>query len=62
MAKEGPFTDVPDSDDGGDEGETEGGAADMHFDVLEFFQASTAAIDFLLSFAKALAASACATA
>ena len=29
MAKEGPFTDVPDSDDGGDEGETEGGAADM---------------------------------
>lgn len=28
------------------------------FDVLEFFSASTAAIDFLLSFAKALAASA----
>ena len=39
-----------------------GGAADMHFDVLEFFQASTAAIDFLLSFAKALAASALASA
>jgi nicotinic acid mononucleotide adenylyltransferase len=32
------------------------------FDVEKFFDASTAAIDFLLSFAKALAASACATA
>ncbi|CAJ1949193.1 unnamed protein product [Cylindrotheca closterium] len=32
------------------------------FDVEKFFDASTSAIDFLLSFAKALAASACATA
>jgi nicotinate-nucleotide adenylyltransferase len=32
------------------------------FDVVQFFEASTAAIDFLLSFAKALAASACASA
>lgn len=37
------------------------GAADMPFDVVQFFQASTAAIDFLLSFAKALAASALAS-
>ena len=33
-----------------------------NFDVEKFFDASTSAIDFLLSFAKALAASACATA
>jgi nicotinic acid mononucleotide adenylyltransferase len=31
------------------------------FDVEQFFEASTSAIDFLLSFAKALTASACAT-
>lgn len=31
------------------------------FDVEEFFEASTAALDFFLSFSKALAASACAT-
>jgi nicotinate (nicotinamide) nucleotide adenylyltransferase len=35
---------------------------DEPFDVVQFFEASTAAIDFLLSFAKALAASACASA
>lgn len=38
------------------------GAADDIFDVAKFFEASTAAIDFLLSFAKALAASALASA
>ena len=38
------------------------GAANDVFDVKQFFQASTAAIDFLLSFAKALAASAIASA
>jgi len=32
------------------------------FDVVEFFESSSAAIDFLLSFSKALAATACATA
>ncbi len=31
------------------------------FDVEKFFEASTSAIDFLLTFAKALTASACAT-
>jgi hypothetical protein len=35
---------------------------DTEFDVVQFFQASSAAIDFLLSFARALAASACARA
>jgi nicotinate (nicotinamide) nucleotide adenylyltransferase len=35
---------------------------DTEFDVVQFFQASSTAIDFLLSFAKALAASACARA
>jgi hypothetical protein len=37
-------------------------AEDEEFDVVKFFEASTSAIDFLLSFAKALAASACASA
>ena len=35
--------------------------SDRPFDVVEFFDASTAAIDFLLSFSKAMTASACAS-
>lgn len=39
-----------------------GTLAEEEFDVVTFFDASTAAINFLLSFSKALAASACASA
>jgi hypothetical protein len=34
----------------------------LEFDVVKFFDSSSSAIDFLLTFAKALAASACARA
>lgn len=38
------------------------GQQEKMFDVVDFFDASTSAIDFLLSFSKALAAAACASA
>lgn len=42
--------------------EKDTGQQEKMFDVVDFFDASTSAIDFLLSFSKALAAAACASA